>query len=468
MRAGRSAGAGLALLFAAGLAGCGGGGGDDPAPVPTTVAEPAGVVVRVVNGDLGTPVAGVTVAPVGPAGRTGERLVTGADGAMTVPDGTMQVRARRTGWSAGAADVTGRRATVRIYDQRLQSPEYGVGPARTRFNPHVRAPVAGSVRRAWRFDGKRLLEFPPAVKDGVLVVGNNAGRVFGIDARTGRQLWTQKRRSFIASSPAIGGRRAYITSMDGLFTAYRLTTGTRLWEYSNGGSPIESSPLIVDDTAYFGAWNGELTALDLRNGRPRWTYRAGADIKGSAAKAGPNIVFGDYSGVLTAVNARTGRRAWSTDVGARLYGGPGVSGNRIVIGDVGGQVVCVDARTGAVLWRHATGAYVYASPAIARNTVFIGDYDGDFEALDLGTGAVRWRFAVGGRISGSATVVGDTVYTAVLAAPGQAKRTWGLATANGRVRFRADDGRYSPAVAAGRTVYVIGVRHIDAYRAPAR
>lgn len=468
MRAGRSAGAGLALLFAAGgLAGCGGGGGDDPAPTPTAEAA-TGITVRVVDGDLGTPVPGASVAPVTAAGATGERLTTGADGSVTVPAGTTVVRVRKTGWSAGAGDVTPRGATVRVHEQRLQSPEYGVNPERTRFNPYVRAPVAGSVRRAWRFDGKRLLEFPPAVKDGVLVVGNNAGRVFGIDARTGRQLWTQKRRSAIASSPAIGGRRAYVTSMDGLFTAYRLTTGTRLWEYSNGGSPIESSPLILDDTAYFGAWNGTLTALNLRDGTPRWTYRAGADIKGSAAKAGPNVVFGDYSGVLTAVNARTGRRVWSTDVGARLYGGPGVSGNRVVIGDVGGQVVCVDARTGTVLWRHATGAYVYSSPAIAGNTVFIGDYDGDFQALDLRTGAVRWSFRVGGRISGSATVVGDTVYTAVLAAPGRPRRTWGLATATGRVRYRGDDGRYSPAVAAGRTVYVIGVRTIDAYRAPAR
>lgn len=467
MRAARNRRAVLAVLIAAGLAGCGGG-GDDPAPTPTTSEAPAGLTVRVVDGDLGTPVAGATVAPVGPAG-VGERLTTGADGTVVVPEGTTLARVRREGYSAGAEDVEGPSTTVHIHDQRLQSPEYGVGPERTRFNPLVRAPVAGSVRRAWRFDGKRLLEFPPAVKDGVLVVGNNAGRVFGIDARTGRQLWTQKRRSYIASSPAIGGRRAYITSMDGLFTAYRLTTGTRLWEYSNGGSPIESSPLIIEDTAYFGAWNGELTALNLRNGKPRWTYRGGDDIKGSAAKAGPNVVFGDYSGVLTAVNARTGARVWSTDVGARLYGGPGVSGNRIVIGDVGGQVVCVDARTGSVLWRHSTGgAYVYASPAIARGTVFIGGYDGVFRALDLRTGAVRWTFQVGGRISGSATVVGDTVYTAVLAAPGQPKRTWGLATANGAVRFRADDGRYSPAVAAGRTVYIVGVRHIDAYRAPAR
>jgi outer membrane protein assembly factor BamB len=115
----------------------------------------------------------------------------------------------------------------------------------------------------------------------------------------------------------------------------------------------------------------------------------------------------------------------------------------------------------------ATGAYVYSSPAIADGTVYIGSYAGRFMAIDLASGRVRWSFDAGGRISGSATVVGRVVYTAVLAHPGQAKRTWGLDVATGAVRYRGDDGRYSPAVAAGRTLYLVGSRRLYAYRAPA-
>ena len=123
-----------------------------------------------------------------------------------------------------------------------------------------------------------------------------------------------------------------------------------------------------------------------------------------------------------------------------------------------------DAATGAVRWRHAAGGYVYSSPAIAGGTVFIGSYAGRFEALDLATGAARWSFSAGERISGSATVVGDVVYTAVLARPGTPRRTYGLAVDTGAVRFRADEGRYSPVVAAGVTFYLVGTRTIEAYR----
>jgi hypothetical protein len=53
----------------------------------------------------------------------------------------------------------------------------------------------------------------------------------------------------------------------------------------------------------------------------------------------------------------------------------------------------------------------------------------------------------------------------VLAGRGQPKRTWGLDLRTGVVRYMGDDGRYSPAVAAGRTLNLVGSRRIYAYPA---
>jgi outer membrane protein assembly factor BamB len=77
---------------------------------------------------------------------------------------------------------------------------------------------------------------------------------------------------------------------------------------------------------------------------------------------------------------------------------------------------------------------------------------------------VRWSFDANERISGSATVVGDVVYTSVLYREGAPRRTYGLDVRTGAVRYETDDGRYSPAVGAGRTLYMVGVRTLDAYR----
>jgi outer membrane protein assembly factor BamB len=376
------------------------------------------------------------------------------------------VTARAAGFSDGAAGIGGAGPVqIEVYDPELQSPEYGGGPSRTRFVPGVVGGRPGS-RPAWSFEAPSLIEFPPAVDDGLVVFGVNSGRVYALDARTGRVRWARIQKGEIASTPAIAGDRVLVSSMDGRVTAYRRANGAPLWSWSSGGSPVESSPLVHDGLAYVGAWNGVLSAIDVATGRTRWTYRAPGEIKGSVALAGPDIVVGDYAGHVHALDARTGALRWTFGGGKRFYGGPGVSGRTVVIGDVGGAVIALDARTGAERWRHSTGgAYVYSSPAIAGGRVFIGNYGGTFQALDLATGALRWSFDAGERISGSATVVDGVVYTAVLYRDGAPRHTYGLDVRTGRVVYRGDDGRYSPAVGAGATLYLVGTRTLTAHRA---
>ena len=445
--------AGLALA----AAGCGGGGGDTaPASVPS-----APLAIRVLDGDTGDPVAGAQV--IGFRGRTEvARDVADDAGRAELPYNTRYVEARAPGLSPGRSKVSAQEVEVEVYDPRRQSPEYGGGPGRDRYVPAVRVgPPSGPP--VWSFESRTLIEFPPAVRDDLAVFGTNSGRVYALDGDTGELRWARRQRGAIASTPAITAESVLVSSMDGALTAYG-HAGSRRWQFETG-SPIESSPLVVDGLAYVGAWNGTLYAVDAATGAVRWRFAAAADIKGSAALAVGLVVVADYAGHVYGLDPATGAERWRYSGGQRFYGGPAVSGDRLVIGDVGGAVLGLDARSGRELWRHATGAFVYSTPAIAGGTAFVGSYNGRFEALDLATGAVRWSFDTGERISGSATVVDGVVYTAVLAPPGAPRRTYGLDTETGAVRFRADEGRYSPAVGAGVTLYLVGTRTVDAYRA---
>lgn len=468
-----------ACLLALALAACS---GDDDAQAPATAADtsasapappappapqPEGPTVRVVDGDSDEPLVGARVQARGP--EVAEELSVGADGTVTVPPGTRLVRARAAGHDEVRAAVRRRgTTTIELYDPRLQSPQYGGDERRTRAVPEVRMPPPRG-EPAWSFDGRTLIEFPPAVKDGVAVFGVNSGRVFALDVDTGGVIWAKRQESYIAATPAIVDGRVYVASMDGLLSVYRLADGKKLWEFSTDGSPIETSPLVVGDELYIGTWGGRLYSLDIRTRQLRWTFQAPDDIKGSAVAVGDTVVVGDYSGNLHALGRSDGAEVWTYTGGARFYGGPGLSDGTLVVGDVGGAVIAVDAASGAERWRFSTGgAFVYASPAIADGTVYIGSYDQSLYALDLQTGAQRWRFNAGARISGSATVVDGVVYTSVLYLPGQPKRTYGLDAQTGAVRFESDDGRYSPAVAAGRTLFLVGSRTLYAYPARGR
>src|SRR5262249_61126203 len=102
-----------------------------------------------------------------------------------------------------------------------QRPAHGPNPQRTRSVAAVHAPPPNGEKPTWTFDGRPLLEFPPAVDGGVAVVGTNSGRVFALEARTGQVIWAHRQKGYIAATPAIAGGRVYIASMDGRLTCYR-------------------------------------------------------------------------------------------------------------------------------------------------------------------------------------------------------------------------------------------------------
>jgi outer membrane protein assembly factor BamB len=165
-----------------------------------------------------------------------------------------------------------------------------------------------------------------------------------------------------------------------------------------------------------------------------------------------------------ALDARSGRRIWRGSAQNRLggrgwfYSSPAVAHGRVYIGSTDGKVYSFGERTGKLRWSYGTGGYVYASPAVWRDLVLVGSYDHVFYAFDAATGAVRWRFRASGPISGSATVVGGVVYFSTFK-----RRTYGLDARTGRPVWQYPDGEYTPVVADGSRLYVVGYRRVFAF-----
>src|SRR5438105_10465490 len=80
-------------------------------------------------------------------------------------------------------------------------PEYGYDDHRTRANPKLQ--LAPPFDEACQYDAGSLLEFPPVIGEGRVLVGSNAGYAMALDARSGRLLWRRRLRGRIASSPAL-------------------------------------------------------------------------------------------------------------------------------------------------------------------------------------------------------------------------------------------------------------------------
>ncbi len=352
-------------------------------------------------------------------------------------------------------------------------PTYGFDNTRDRVSPYAHRPP---YRQDWVFNGRSLLEFPPAVAYGRLYLTNNPGFTFAVDAVTGKLVWRHASGRCVASSPAVAQglvvqsflnrppcNASPTSSIDGQVVAFDEKTGHVRWRARVG--PTESSPLIANGNVYVGDWRGIVYALSLRTGAIRWTFQASGQVKSALARSGSRLFFGAYDGHLYALDARDGSLLWRSSSQDRLgglgrfYSTPAIAYGRIFIGSTDGKVYAFGAASGDLLWSQSTGSYVYASPAVSRQLVLAGSYSGLFYALDAATGAVRWSFAANGPISGSATVMSGLAYFATLRG-----RTYALDLPTGRQVWSFPDGKYSPVVADRARVYLVGEGRVHALR----
>jgi outer membrane protein assembly factor BamB len=138
-----------------------------------------------------------------------------------------------------------------------------------------------------------------------------------------------------------------------------------------------------------------------------------------------------------------------------FYSTPAAAYGRVYVGATDGKLYSFGAASGKLRWSHGTGGYVYSSPAVWEQRVYAGSYSGRFFCFDAATGDVRWRFKANGPISGSPTIVAGVVYFATLK-----RRTYALDARTGRQLWTYPDGKYTPVVADGQRVYLVGYARV--------
>jgi len=326
----------------------------------------------------------------------------------------------------------------------------------------------------WFFRARTLVEFPPAIGYGRLYFTNNYGRLYAVNAKTGKRAWKKDSGRCVASSPAVWEHlviQTYLAGhpcnrgnqkgIQGLVVARFAGFGQFRWQTRI--APSESSPVVVDAVVYLGDWSGRVYALYARTGKVKWVFRTKGRIKSGVAVSGSRVYVGSYDHHLYALNKNTGRLIWRASAQQRLgkraqfYATPAAAYGRVYVGGTDGKVYSFGATTGKLRWSHSTGNYVYGSPAVWRRLVLVGSYSRWFYAFDAATGDVRWRFKANGPISGSATVVRGIVYFSTLK-----ERTYGLDARTGRLVWQFPDGKYASVVADPDRMYLVGYHRLYA------
>ncbi len=212
----------------------------------------------------------------------------------------------------------------------------------------------GSER--WNFTADRAILYGSiAYSNGFLYFGiegdsDDNGKVYAVNANTGREEWNQTILGSVWSSPAVAGgdvlfssagdKSIGITSRKGFVYAFNATTGSLSWRTDDLGM-VMASPSVKNGRAYVGTFGKfindiefitpQMYCLDLADGEIIWnrTVTHGADnakVWSSVTIAGAKIIFGDELGYLNVWNIN-GLKIWDHPIslGAAIKTTPAVA-----------------------------------------------------------------------------------------------------------------------------------------------
>jgi outer membrane protein assembly factor BamB len=352
-------------------------------------------------------------------------------------------------------------------------PIFGRVPQRTHYLPTrqgaIDRPLDPPLKVAWTVNTHGLLEFPPAIADGVAYAINKFGNGKAIDLRTRKILWELQLDpknhggKKTVTAPAYYRGKVYGAFLDGYVAAGEVNTGKEAW-VRNLHSHLESSPLPVDGNVYLGTNDHQVVALDAGDGHTVWTFKAPAAVKASPSYDAGNIFVGDFESTMLALEANTGKVVWRSNTSqvapfgeGGFFSSPAIAFGNVYAARNDGTVYAFDEGTGKVRWAFQTGRAIYGSPAVAQvpgtpPTVYIGSENGKFYALDARTGKVRWTYDVGGAVPGTATVIGHTVYVSSF----HTKKTVGIDVRTHKVDYILHQAGYTPMISDGRRLIAVG------------
>ena len=221
-------------------------------------------------------------------------------------------------------------------------------------------------------------ESSPLLLGNRLYVGDWDGRVWALDARTGRTIWVRKPAgAAIKGAVASTSGRLYVGSYDGHVYCLGAQTGRLIWKASAqrrlyGGSQFYSTPALAYGRVYIGSTDGKVYSFGATTGRLLWSHGTGGYVYASPAVWNGFVFAGSYSKRFYAFDAATGDVRWSFQANGQISGSPTVVGNVVYFATLEGRTYALNARTGRQLWTYPDGKY---SPVVAmKGRLFLVGY----------------------------------------------------------------------------------------------
>ena len=228
---------------------------------------------------------------------------------------------------------------------------------------------------------------------------------------SGKQRWAFKTDLGFNASPAVREGLVYIGDVDGRFYCIAADGGKR-WQF-DAGAEINSGANFYKDKVLFGSQDGLLYCLDSATGRLAWKYESEDQIRCFPTIVENRAFVAGCDARLHLIDLDRGEQVANVELESPTGSTPAVLADLLFVGTEGSIFYAIDWKTPKVVWQFAAERRrmpFRGSAAATAAVVVVGSMDKNLYALEPKTGKLLWTFPTRGRIEGSPVVVGRAYY----------------------------------------------------------
>lgn len=267
-------------------------------------------------------------------------------------------------------------------------------------NGGVHALDAATGELRWQNQASSEVLAAAATDGDVVVVQSVDARVQAFDAATGRPRWSYSASQAVLtlrgnSAPVIRDGLVYVASDNGKIAELDAKTGLLQWEQRfivpDGRTELEriidvqADPLLTSTDVVVASYQGAVVSVAQGRGQPQWQEKASV-VRSMASDDGSlYMVEGDDS--VRALSLVSGRELWKAEgFSGRRLSAPAVIGSYVAVADKQGYVHLLSQTDGSYVGRYEVGGDgVRANLLSDGATLYVLTGSGKLYALAIGS-----------------------------------------------------------------------------------
>jgi outer membrane protein assembly factor BamB/orotate phosphoribosyltransferase len=266
--------------------------------------------------------------------------------------------------------------------------------------------------------GRKGIWSSPAYHAGHIFIGGYNGSFYCLDAETGAIVWDQPLCEWIGSSPVTIERHGVVVvgleyarpRTQGSICALAIATGEKIWEkflrvYQHGSGTYSAKHDIV----VCGTNDHNVFALDASSGKVRWRFDTRRSVKYAPAVDDDRdiVAFASFDGSIYVLRLSDGEKLGEFPTGDICYTTPLLSDGKLFCGSGDKRFHVVDLDRMTLIESLDMRARIYSSPRAIDSAVIFGTAGGVVCEIDHGTLQVRGRATVPDAIANAIAVTPD-------------------------------------------------------------